>query len=145
MIRRPPRSTPTGKGVMDKAVEEHQESTLELGGSDPCIVLDDADIEAAAKAISIGRFFNCGQACLAVKRLYVHEGVYDALMEKLVARAAKLKPGNGLEKDSRMGPMHTETQRAEVEAQVKAAIQRGARFAFGRSRPKAPAYRTHSF
>src|SRR5260370_27437142 len=140
MIRRPPRSTPTGKRVMAKAAEQLKKSTVELGGSDPCIWIDEADSEAAAKAILIGRFFNCGQACLAVKRLYVHEGVYDALMEKLVARAAKLKPGNGLEKDSRMGPMHTETQRAEVEAQVKDAIQRGARFVFGGSRPKGDGY-----
>ena len=119
-------STPTGKKVMARAAEGLKKITLELGGSDPCIVLDDADLEAAARAISIGRFFNCGQACLAVKRLYVQEGVYDALMEKLVARASKLKPGNGLDKDSRMGPMHTETQRAEVEAQIKDAIDRGA-------------------
>src|SRR5205807_7605956 len=106
----------------------------------PCIVLDDADLEQAARAISVGRFFNCGQACLAVKRLYVQEGAYDALMEKLIARASKLKPGNGLEKDSRMGPMHTETQRAEVEAQVRDALDRGAQVAFGGGRPQGEAY-----
>src|SRR5437764_12862216 len=78
-------STPTGKKVMARAAEGLKKITLELGGSDPCIVLDDADIEGAAKAISIGRFFNCGQACLAVKRLYVQDGVYDALLEKLIA------------------------------------------------------------
>ncbi|TMC94013.1 MAG: aldehyde dehydrogenase, partial [Chloroflexi bacterium] len=96
-------STPTGRKVMARAAEGLKKITLELGGSDPCIVLDDADLEQAARAISVGRFFNCGQACLAVKRLYVQEGAYDALMEKLIARASKLKPGNGLEKDSRMG------------------------------------------
>ena len=133
-------STPTGKKVMARAAEGLKKVTLELGGSDPCIVLDDADIEGAAKAISIGRFFNCGQACLAVKRLYVQDGVYDALLEKLIARASKLKPGNGLEKDSRMGPMHTETQRAEVEAQVKDAIDRGAKAAHGGGRPKGAEY-----
>ena len=133
-------STPTGKKVMARAADQLKKVTLELGGSDPCIVLDDADLEGAAKAISIGRFFNCGQACLAVKRLYVQEGVYDALLEKLVARASKLKPGNGLDKDSRMGPMHTEAQRAEVEAQVKDAIDRGARPAFGGGRPKGDGY-----
>src|SRR6266481_2237495 len=95
---------------------------------------------AAARAISVGRFFNCGQACLAVKRLYIQEGAYDALMEKLVARASKLKPGNGLDKDSRMGPMHTETQRAEVEAQVKDAVDRGAKVLFGGGRPKGADY-----
>jgi succinate-semialdehyde dehydrogenase/glutarate-semialdehyde dehydrogenase len=133
-------STPTGKKVMARAAEGLKKVTLELGGSDPCIVLDDADLEAAARAISVGRFFNCGQACLAVKRLYVQEGAYDGLMEKLVARASKLKPGNGLEKDSRMGPMHSETQRAEVEAQVKDALDRGAKTVFGGGRPKGGDY-----
>src|SRR5437870_7269250 len=133
-------STPTGKRVMAKASETLKKVTLELGGSDPCIVLDDADLEAAARAISIGRFFNCGQACLAVQRLYVQDGVYDALLEKLVARAAKLKPGNGLDKDSRMGPMHTETQRAEVEAQLKDALDRGAKVVYGGGRPKGSEY-----
>jgi succinate-semialdehyde dehydrogenase/glutarate-semialdehyde dehydrogenase len=133
-------STPTGKRVMAKAAEHLKKVTLELGGSDPCIVLDDADAEGAARAISVGRFFNCGQQCLSTKRLYVQEGIYDALMEKLIARASKLKPGNGLDKDSRMGPMHTETQRAEVEAQVKDAIDRGAKVAFGGGRPKGSEY-----
>src|SRR6202048_3228959 len=124
-------STPTGKRVMAKAAEQLKKITLELGGSDPCIVLDDADLEGAARAIGVGRFFNCGQQCLSTKRLFVQEGAYDALMEKLVARAGKLKPGNGLDKDSRMGPMHTETQRAEVEAQIKDAIDRGAKVVYG--------------
>ncbi len=61
-------------------------------------------------------------------------------MEKLIARASKLKPGNGLDKDSRMGPMHTETQRAEVEAQVKDAVDRGAKVLFGGGRPKGADY-----
>jgi succinate-semialdehyde dehydrogenase/glutarate-semialdehyde dehydrogenase len=125
---------------MAKAAEQLKKITLELGGSDPCIVLDDADIEGAVRAISVGRFFNCGQQCLSTKRLYVQEGVYDALMEKLVARASKLKPGNGLDKDSRMGPMHSETQRKEVEAQVKDAMDRGAKVLYGGGRPKGAEY-----
>jgi succinate-semialdehyde dehydrogenase/glutarate-semialdehyde dehydrogenase len=133
-------STPTGKRVMAKAAEQLKKVTLELGGSDPCIVLDDADLEGAARAISVGRFFNCGQQCLSTKRLYVQEGVYDALMEKLIARAAKLKPGNGLEKDTRMGPMHSQAQRAEVEAQIKDAIDRGAKVVYGGGRPKGADY-----
>ena len=133
-------STPTGKKVMARAAEGLKKITLELGGSDPCIVLDDADLEAAARGISVGRFFNCGQACLAVKRLYVQDGVYDALLEKLIARASKLKPGNGLDKDSRMGPMHSETQRTEVEAQIKDAVGRGAKVLFGGGRPKGEQY-----
>jgi succinate-semialdehyde dehydrogenase/glutarate-semialdehyde dehydrogenase len=138
-------STPTGKRVMQVAAEHVKKVTLELGGSDPCIVLDDADLEAAAKAISVGRFFNCGQACLAIKRLYVQERVYDELLEKLVARAAKLKVGNGLDKETRMGPMHTATQRADVEAQVQDAVDRGARVVFGGGRPEGADYAAGSF
>src|SRR5437870_4048664 len=133
-------STPTGKRVMAKASETLKKVTLELGGSDPCIVLDDADLEGAARASSVGRFFNCGQQCLSTKRLYVQEGAYDSLLEKLVARASKLKPGNGLDKDSRMGPMHTETQRAEVEAQLKDAVDRGAKVVYGGGRPSGGDY-----
>jgi succinate-semialdehyde dehydrogenase/glutarate-semialdehyde dehydrogenase len=138
-------STPTGKKVMAAAADGLKKVTLELGGSDPCVVLDDADLEAAAKAISVGRFFNCGQACLAIKRLYVQEGVYDELLEKLVARASKLKPGNGMDKDSRMGPMHTETQRAEVESQLADALDRGGKAAFGGGRPEGDGYDKGNF
>src|SRR5207247_10298104 len=71
-------STPTGKKVMARAAEGLKKVTLELGGSDPCIVLDDADLEGAARAISVGRFFNCGPACLALTRLHVQDGVQAA-------------------------------------------------------------------
>jgi acyl-CoA reductase-like NAD-dependent aldehyde dehydrogenase len=138
-------STPTGKKVMAAAAPFLKKVVLELGGSDPCIVLADADLDEAAKAISIGRFFNCGQACLAIKRLYVQEAVLEPLLERLVERAKKLKPGNGMDKDSRMGPMHTETQRAEVEAQVQDAIDRGAKVVFGGGRPQGPEYERGNF
>lgn len=138
-------STPTGKRAMTVAAEHLKKITLELGGSDPCIVLDDADIAAAASAISVGRFFNCGQACLAVKRLYVQEGAYDELLELLKQKAARLKPGNGMDPATRMGPMHTETQRAEVEAQVQDAIDRGAKVAFGGGRPEGAEYEKGTF
>jgi succinate-semialdehyde dehydrogenase/glutarate-semialdehyde dehydrogenase len=138
-------STPTGKKVMAAAAEGLKKVTLELGGSDPCIVLDDADLDEAAKAISVGRFFNCGQACLAIKRLYVQDGAYDGLLERLVARAGKLKPGNGMDKETRMGPMHTESQRAEVESQFQDALDRGAKVAFGGGRPDGSDYERGNF
>jgi acyl-CoA reductase-like NAD-dependent aldehyde dehydrogenase len=138
-------STPTGKKVMAAAAPLLKKVVLELGGSDPCIVLDDADLDEAAKAISVGRFFNCGQACLAIKRLYVQEGVYDALLEKLIARAKRLKPGNGMDRDSRMGPMHSAGQREEVEAQVRDALDRGAQVAFGGGRPDGDEYERGHF
>ena len=138
-------STPTGKKVMAAAAEHVKKVTLELGGSDPCIVLDDADLDEAAKAISVGRFFNCGQACLAIKRLYVQEGVFDQLLERIVARAGKLKVGNGMNKETRMGPMHTAHQRAEVESQVKDAIDGGAKVVFGGGRPDGDEYERGNF
>jgi acyl-CoA reductase-like NAD-dependent aldehyde dehydrogenase len=138
-------STPTGKRVMAAAAPYLKKVTLELGGSDPCIVLDDADLDAAAKAISTGRFFNCGQACLAIKRLYVQEKVFDALLERLVERAKRLKPGHGLDQATRMGPMHTAEQRAEVEAQVQDALDRGAKIVYGGGRPQGPEYASGHF
>jgi succinate-semialdehyde dehydrogenase/glutarate-semialdehyde dehydrogenase len=138
-------STPTGKKVAAAAAPLLKKVVLELGGSDPCIVLDDANLDEAAKAISVGRFFNCGQACLAIKRLYVQEAVFEPLLERLVERARKLKPGNGMARDSRMGPMHSATQRAEVEAQVQDALDRGARVAFGGGRPEGAEYENGYF
>ena len=138
-------STPTGKKVMARAAEHLKKITLELGGSDPCIVLADADLDAAAAGVRIGRFFNCGQACLATKRIYVEESVYDAFLEKIGAQAAKMKPGNGLDPASRMGPMHTSTQRAEVEAQVKDALDRGARVVHGGGRPEGEGFDKGNF
>ena len=75
----------------------------------------------------------------------MQEGVFDQLLERLVERAKKLKPGNGMDKDTRMGPMHTETQRAEVEAQVQDAIDKGARVAFGGGRPEGEQYERGNF
>jgi acyl-CoA reductase-like NAD-dependent aldehyde dehydrogenase len=138
-------STPTGKSVAAAAAPMLKKVVLELGGSDPCIVLDDANLDEAAKAISVGRFFNCGQACLAIKRLYVQEGAYDGLLERLVERAKKLKPGNGMDKETRMGPMHTQTQRAEVESQLQDALDRGAKVAFGGGRPEGAEYEKGNF
>ena len=138
-------STPTGKRVMAAAAPFLKKVVLELGGSDPAIVLEDADLDEAAKALSIGRFFNCGQACLAIKRLYVQDAVFEPLLERLVERARKLKPGNGMDRATRMGPMHTETQRAEVESQVQDALERGATVAFGGGRPEGAEYDTGNF
>jgi len=92
--------TQTGKQVMAEAASDLKHVTLELGGSDPAIVCDDADIEQASKAIAIGRFFNAGQACLAVKRVYVFEAVAQELIDKLAARAKKLKVAPGADPSS---------------------------------------------
>ena len=127
-------ATSTGKHVMEVAAQNVKRVTLELGGSDPMIVCDDADIDEAVSAASVGRFFNCGQACLAIKRLYLFDQIYDQFVTKLVAKMDKLRVGNGLEQGVIVGPLHTAAQRDEVEEQVNDAVKRGAKVLAGGSR-----------
>ena len=128
-------ATSTGKHVMEIAAQNVKRITLELGGSDPMIVCDDADIEEAVSAASVGRFFNCGQACLAIKRLYLFDKIYDEFVSRLMGKVEKLRVGNGLEQGIIVGPLHTAAQRAEVEEQVNDAAKRGARVLAGGQRP----------
>ena len=79
-------STPVGERIMALCAHGVKRLTLELGGSDPMIICDDADLAAAASAASMGRFYNCGQACLAIKRVYVFESVADEVIEAMVGR-----------------------------------------------------------
>lgn len=128
-------ATATGRHVMRVASDTIKRVTLELGGSDPLIVCDDANLDEAASATSVGRFFNCGQACLAVKRVFVFDRVADEFIEKLAAKTRKLRVGSGVEKGVLVGPMHTNVQREEVEAQIEEAKQRGANILVGGKRP----------
>ncbi|MDR7554129.1 MAG: aldehyde dehydrogenase family protein [Armatimonadota bacterium] len=131
-------STPVGKEIMAAAAADLKRVTLELGGSDPMIVCDDADLDAAASAASVGRFFNCGQACLAVKRLYVFAQVADAFLERLRARVLRLRVGPGDADGVQLGPLHTARGREVIEAQVADALAAGARVLAGARRPAEP-------
>jgi succinate-semialdehyde dehydrogenase/glutarate-semialdehyde dehydrogenase len=133
-------STPVGEQIMAQAAKGTKRLTLELGGSDPMIVCDDADVEAAASAASVGRFFNCGQACLAVKRLFVFESVADRMVELLVEKAGRLTIGPGTQEGVFLGPMHSEGQRAEVEEQVADALASGGELLHGGGRPDGDAF-----
>jgi acyl-CoA reductase-like NAD-dependent aldehyde dehydrogenase len=133
-------STAVGKQTMAAAAEHLKRVTLELGGSDPMIVCDDADLDRAISAASVGRFFNCGQACLATKRLFVFEQVADQVVEGLVAKAARLRIGPGAAEGVLLGPLHTERQRAVIEAQVADAVDRGATVLHGAARPRGEPY-----
>jgi succinate-semialdehyde dehydrogenase / glutarate-semialdehyde dehydrogenase len=130
----------TGKHIMEVAGSQMKRVTLELGGSDPMIVCEDADVDKALTGASVGRFYNCGQACLAVKRLYVVESLYDQFVEKLVGKVQRLKLGNGLDKDTRLGPMHSKAQRDEIESQVADTMKRGAKVVTGGKRPDGAEY-----
>src|SRR5437016_8983768 len=138
-------ATSTGKHVMEVAAQNVKRVTLELGGSDPMIVCDDADIDEAVSAASVGRFFNCGQACLAIKRLYLFDKIYDQFVAKLVAKMDRLRVGNGLEQGVIVGPLHTAAQRDEVEEQVNDAVKRGAKVLAGGSRPAGDAFAKGNF
>src|SRR5439155_14849173 len=95
----------------------------------------DADVDEAVSAASVGRFFNCGQACLAIKRLYLFDKIYDEFVSRLVSKVEKLRVGNGLEQGVIVGPLHTAAQREEVEDQVNDGVKRGARILIGGRRP----------
>jgi acyl-CoA reductase-like NAD-dependent aldehyde dehydrogenase len=129
-------STPVGERVAALAAEGSTRVTLELGGSDPMIICDDADLPAAASAASMGRFYNCGQACLAIKRVYVFESVADEIVEAITAKAGRLRLGLGSDPESQMGPLHSEGQRAELERQI---ADGGGEIVAGGDRPDDPA------
>src|SRR5207244_7054599 len=112
-------STEVGRHVMEVAGREIKRITLELGGSDPMIVCEDADVDAAAKNADVGRYCNCGQMCLGVKRLFVHDSVYDGFVGQLKSILEKKTVGPGTEKSTRMGPLHLAYQREEIEGQVE--------------------------
>jgi acyl-CoA reductase-like NAD-dependent aldehyde dehydrogenase len=131
-------STPVGERVAAQAAVGSKRVTLELGGSDPMIICDDADLAAAASAASMGRFYNCGQACLAIKRVYVFEAVADEVIEAIGAKAGRLRVGLGSDPESQMGPLHTEAQREELERQIAATLAGGGELLTGGARPDDP-------
>ncbi len=128
-------STPTGRRIMSLAANDTKRLTLELGGSDPMIILEDADLRRAASAASMGRFFNCGQACLAVKRLFVAESVADEVVEAVVQKARRLTVGPGTEDGVQLGPLHSERQRDLLEDQLRRTLEAGGEALAGGGRP----------
>lgn len=118
-------STPVGKHVMRRAADNLKRVTLELGGSDPLIVLDDADIDAAISAAAMGRFFNCGQACLAIKRVYATESIAQRVAEGIAAKARKLVLGPGSTNGTQVGPMHSSEGRGIITDQIADAVANG--------------------
>lgn len=103
-------STATGKRVMESAARDLKRLTLELGGNDAAIVMPDVDVDAVAQKIFFGAFYNSAQICVATKRLYVHEKIYDRLRDKLAAIAAAVKVGDGSEKGTVLGPIQNKRQ-----------------------------------
>jgi acyl-CoA reductase-like NAD-dependent aldehyde dehydrogenase len=128
-------STEVGRHVAKLAAGDLKRVTLELGGSDPVIICADADVDAAVKAVIIGRYWNAGQACLGCKRVFVHESVYDDFVSQLVDRVGRYEPGDGTVKAEkpklRMGPIHTKAGRDELLAQIEDGTAKGGELLIG--------------
>lgn len=114
----------TGQRIRTLASAHVKDLILELGGSDPMIVMDDADIESAVEGAVRGRFYNAGQTCTAVKRLYVHEKIAADFVRRLQVRISTLAVGNGLGPKIDMGPLNSAGQRDQIARVVDAARDR---------------------
>ncbi len=118
-------STETGKKVMAGAAEALKRITLELGGNDAAIVLDGADPKTVAPKIYNGAFQNAGQVCIAIKRAYVHESIYDAVCDELAILANAAVVGDGLQQGVTMGPLQNKTQFEKVLGLIEDAKSHG--------------------
>jgi succinate-semialdehyde dehydrogenase/glutarate-semialdehyde dehydrogenase len=124
-------STRTGRAVAERAARRLIGMSLELGGKNPVIVGDDADLDAAAAGTVLGAFTNAGQMCIHLERAYVHENVYASFVEKLVAATRALKLGQTYDYEADMGCLVSAEQLARVEAHVDDALRKGARLLTG--------------
>ncbi len=124
-------SVATGKKVAQSAAARLLPVVLELGGKDPMIVLEDADVEVASSAAVWGAFMNAGQTCLSVERCYVHESIYEKFLQACVEKTNKLRSGNGTDANTDIGPMIHERQLRTVQIHIDDAIAHGARVLTG--------------
>ncbi|MBI3785118.1 MAG: aldehyde dehydrogenase family protein [Deltaproteobacteria bacterium] len=133
-------SVGTGKKIMAAAADDLKRVTLELGGNDPAIVLDDANPDQVADGLFWSAFQNSGQVCTAVKRLYVHEKVYQPIVDRLIERAKTVRVGNGLYPETQLGPINNEMQLNKVMSLVEDARQNGAKVQTGGCRLESSGY-----
>ena len=133
-------SVATGKKVVASSAETLKRVTLELGGNDPAIVLDDADPQAIAKRMFFACFVNSGQVCMAVKRIYAHENVYDELCEVLANEARNAPYGDGLDEKNKLGPLQNKMQFDKVVDIFEDTKRSGARILAGGDVPDRPGY-----
>ena len=133
-------SVATGKKVLASSAATLKRVTLELGGNDPAIVLDDADPKAIAKKIFFACFVNSGQVCMAIKRIYAHEDVYDELCEVLAEEARNAPYGDGLDPKNKLGPLQNKMQFDKVVELFEVTKRSGARILVGGNVPNRPGY-----
>lgn len=124
-------SVATGKRVAEAAARRLLPVVLELGGKDPMLVLEDADLDIASSGAVWGALMNAGQTCLSVERCYVHRSLYEPFLETCRRKIGKLRVGNGIDSEVEVGPLVSERQLRIVEDQVNDAVARGARLLAG--------------
>jgi betaine-aldehyde dehydrogenase len=132
--------TTTGRALAKLAAEKLMPVTLELGGKSPTIVCEDADLEHAVNGVLFGIFSSSGESCIAGSRLFVHESVRAAFLERLVARANALRVGDPEDVRTQMGPLITSKHRESIERYVQLGRDEGGRVLCGGERPKGGSY-----
>jgi succinate-semialdehyde dehydrogenase/glutarate-semialdehyde dehydrogenase len=137
-------SVATGRRVAEAAARRLIPVVLELGGKDPMVVLEDADIESASSAAVWGAFANSGQACASVERCYVHEKIADDFLARVVEKTRRLRQDAGAGAGVDIGAMSSERQLHVVEEHVRDAVERGAKVVTGGGRPKSATSRPES-
>jgi len=120
-----------GRSVASAAGKNLKKSVIELGGSDPFVVMPSADLDAAVSTAVTARMINNGQSCIAAKRFIVHEKIYDAFLAKFVAHVSALRIGDPMDEATELGPVATAAIRDELDAQVKASVAKGAKVLTG--------------
>ncbi|KUF18078.1 aldehyde dehydrogenase family protein [Streptomyces silvensis] len=133
-------AAPTGRRVAEAAAASLARVTLELGGNDAAVLLDDVDVGGIADRLFWAAFRNCGQVCMAVKRLYAPARLHAEVVEALAQRAKTVAVGPGLDPATRLGPVDNAPQPAAVEQVTRQALAHGARVAAGGHRPDGPGY-----
>jgi len=129
-------SVATGKRIAEAVRGRLVKLQLELGGKDPIYVCEDADIAKAAAGIADGAFYNTGQSCCSVERIYVNEGIFPQFVDAFVAEVKRFKRGDPSDESTYIGPLTRAPQLKVLEAQVKDAVKRGAKVVLGGKRPK---------
>lgn len=135
----------TGKKIMQAASGNVKKIALELGGKNPNIVFQDADLETAADQALNAVFFHAGQVCSAGSRLLVDEAIHDEFLAELIKRTKRIKLGNGFHEDTESGPLISAEHRAKVEKYVEIGIEEGAKLETGGKRPDDPALQNGFF
>jgi len=127
-------STQVGRILMQQCAPTIKKLSLELGGNAPVVVFDDANLEQAVQGIMASKYRNSGQTCVCANRIYVQDGIYDALAERLVEAVSKLKVGDGRQEGSTQGPLIDEDAIAKVQSHITDATEKGATVRIGGQR-----------